>query len=115
MASSIYDCENYLTLTESDNERWDIYDAAFKNLRYLVPASKTIVLTSADSANLPGIAATYLGSRFLWWALLAYNGLYDAIEDVGPGVTLNIPDPAALITFLKANNQQRTQPPRVLL
>lgn len=97
---STYAIENFLKKSEQDPTRWDLFSTTVKNLRFSVPSYKAITLGPADSADLPGIAAQYLGSRYLWWVLLHYNGLYDSIEDVVAGMVLKIPDQAALISYL---------------
>lgn len=101
MPSSTYDFESYATVCAQDNGRWDILNNSINNIRFTVPAEKTITLTIDDVANLPGIAAKYLGSRFLWYVLLHYNGLYDSLNDLKPGMTLRIPQLDPLLNALK--------------
>ena len=78
-----------------------IFSARFKNIRFNVPVQKTIRLSAADAHNLPGIAHVHLGDKELWWVLLDFNGLYDPIEDVVPGLVLRIPSRTALITYME--------------
>lgn len=97
---SRFDSINYMPLTQDGRDN-DVFRAKFKNMRFNVPTESTIVLTAADESNLPGLAYTYLGDKNLWWVLLEYNGLYDAIEDVKAGNVLKIPSRKALITYLE--------------
>lgn len=101
MSNSTHDYENYGTVCAQDSGRWDILKCSINNIRFSVPCEKTIVVQAGDEANLPGLAAKYLGSRFLWYALLHYNGLYDSIHDVKPGMTLRIPKLDPLLNALK--------------
>lgn len=103
MPSSIYDFEQYATACFQDSSRWDLFLSSIANVKYNVPKAKSITLTAADAANLPGIAALHLGSRYLWYVLLHYNGLYNSVEDVTPGMTINIPDITSLLAYLKRN------------
>lgn len=101
MPSSSFDYERFATACAQDTERWDILKCSINNLRFTVPLATTIKVGPSEVANLPGIAARYLGSRFLWFAILHYNGLYDSINDVKVGMTLNIPQLEPLLTALK--------------
>lgn len=102
-----FDSINFTTLT-SDGQDNDIFNAKFKNMRFNIPTAKTITLTIADENNLPGLAEKYLGDKSLWWALLEYNGLYDAIEDVKAGNVLRIPSRTSLITYLETTTETST-------
>jgi hypothetical protein len=106
MPNSIYDFERLSEISTQDSTRWDILSSTIANVKYSVPVSDVITVTSANVADLPGLAATYLGSRYLWYTLLHYNGLYDSTEDIVPGMTLNIPDKHLLITYLKGKNKK---------
>jgi hypothetical protein len=78
-----------------------VLDSSITNLAFAVPTAKTITLKSEDVADLPGLAAKHLGSRYLWYTLLHYNGLYDSITDLYAGMVLKIPEQAALVAYLK--------------
>lgn len=94
------DQENFLVLTTNDSTRWDYLKSGITNLRYKVPVASTVIVGNGDEANLPGIAQATLGDRFLWHVLLHYNGLYDSLRDVVPGMVLNVPDKAILLRVL---------------
>lgn len=104
---SRFDSVNYMLLT-SDRQDNNLFSARFKNMRFNVPSSKTIRLTAADEHNLPGLAHVHLGDKDLWWALLEYNALYDAIEDVRAGLVLKIPSRTALISYLESSPDRPT-------
>lgn len=82
-----------------DNETLNIWDSVINNLRQL-PYSDLVAVDAQWQHNLPGLAQQYLGSMYLWWAVLMYNGLYDPIDDIVPGVVLKIPDKSSLSSLL---------------
>lgn len=94
---------NWCSIVDNDI---DIFDAAFKDMHLHVAASSTVVIDSTWEANLPGLAAEKLGDRFLWWALLMYNGIVDPVKEVFPGVVLRIPDPGQLKSYLALRRAQ---------
>jgi hypothetical protein len=98
--SSRFNVANFMALTK-DGQALSVFSAKFKNIRYNIPAERTLVLTVADEHNLPGIAAKYLGDKNLWWLLMEYNGLYDPIGEVLAGNILRIPSRTALIAYLE--------------
>ena len=102
---SRFDAVNFMRLT-ADRKDNSVFSARFKNMRFNVPTEQTIRLTSADEHNLPGLAFKYLGDVSLWWVLLEYNGLYDAISDVRAGLVLRIPSRTALITYLETTPEK---------
>lgn len=97
---SRFDAINFMRLT-SDEQDLDVFGAKFKNIRYNLPAERTIQLKAEDAHNLPGLAFRLLGDTSLWWVLLDFNGLYDAIEDIRPGMYLRIPSRTNLIAYLE--------------
>lgn len=104
---STYQYENFVDPT-LDGGELNIWDAHFKNIHLWVPTAETITVDAEWEANLPGLAAAKLGSRYLWWALMMYNGLQDPIADMKPGKVLNIPDASALVTFLNSSKSAST-------
>ena len=100
-ASSIYDFEQFAVTCQQDPTRWDLFLSSISNVKFSVPVGQTILIETSDVANLPGLAARYLGSRYLWYVLLHYNGLYDSINDMYAGMQLNIPQLGPLLAYLK--------------
>ncbi len=96
---SPYNIARFQPLVE-DGQHFNVFDAAYSGMRFAIPVVKQLVVTSADAANLPGLANQYLGSVGLWWALLMFNGLSDPLNDVKPGIVLNIPDKTSLLSYL---------------
>lgn len=97
--SSVFAMENF-TPFYSDGFP-NIFDAAYTNMRFQVKAQTSITINAAWESNLPGLAAAYLGSRYLAWTLVMFNGLYDSVADVKPGTVIRIPDPTSLLQFLR--------------
>lgn len=104
--SSDYDWSKY---TPQDNTtNYSIYRSAYKNMRFVLPVNSLFTVKAEDAANLPGIAFKLFGDTTYWRVLLEYNGLTDPIDDIYPGVVLNIPSKADVINYL--SQQQNNQP-----
>ncbi len=103
-----YSFVNYMNTTP-DGQHFDIYNTPFRNLRYIVPTSKSIVVDASLAGNAPTIAHIYLGSTSLWWVILHYNGLADGRTDIKAGDTLWIPDKRSLIAVLETQSKISTQ------
>lgn len=101
MPTNVNDFERYATIDAKDKTKIDLFASSIANIRFYVPIAKTVVIQSEDVANLPGLAAKYLGTRYLWYVLLHYNGMYDQIADMYPGMTLKIPQIGPTLTYLK--------------
>lgn len=116
MPSSIYDFEQFATVCQQDPTRWDLFLSSITNVKFNVPVARTIVVGPGDVANLPGLAARHLGSRYLWYVLLHYNGLYDSINDMYSGMSLNIPQVAPLMSYLKTQiNANGVNPNQIVI
>jgi hypothetical protein len=102
---SVYSIDNFMPVVE-EGDTLDIWNADYVGISD-IPVSAVVLVTSEWAANLPGLAALHLGSRYLWWVLLAYNGLYDAVRDVYVGSTLKIPDRDALMTYIEGRKAAR--------
>lgn len=99
MAISPYNIARFQPLTQ-DGLHFNVFDASYNGMRFAVKLSKQIVVDASSANNLPGLAYSELGSEFLWWAILMYNGLSDPLNDIVPGTVLNIPERASLIAYL---------------
>lgn len=100
--------DSYTNWYTTDNNALNIWDSILTNIKQL-PYSDIIQVDAQWQHNLPGIAQQYLGSMYKWWAILMYNGLYDPIDDVVPGVVLKIPDKASLDSLLNATQTNANQ------
>lgn len=105
--STDYNYSRYTPL-DSTGLDYDVLKSAYKNLRFSLATTRKHSVTSADMANLPGIAHVYYGDVSLWRAIMTFNGLDDAIQDVYPGMQLNLFDKSALIDFI-SKQQKNTQ------
>ena len=104
---SAYTIVNFWTTTQ-DGQHYNFWDASFKDMHLYVPESSRITVDSSMMANLPGIAASLLGSRYLWWAVLAFNpNVQDPLNDMVPGTVLRIPDARQLAVFIQSNASQQ--------
>lgn len=91
---------NYL-LPTPDGDHFDFWGAAFTNMHMSVREVTRIQVNAETTANLPGIAAKFLGSRYYWWVILMFNDIYDPLNDVIPGTILKIPDAQQLNAYLQ--------------
>lgn len=97
-----YSYTNYATFS-------NMWDTVLNKIR-LLPYSDIIQVDAQWQYNLPGMAAQYLGSTRRWWVILMYNGLYDPIDDIVPGIYLKIPDRNSLEDLLgSVDTSQNTQ------
>jgi len=103
---SVYSIDNFAPVV-AEGDVLDIWNADYVGIQQ-VPTASSVLVTSEWAANLPGMASVYLGSRYLWWVLLVYNGLYDAVNDVRVGITLRVPDRDALMTYMDQRRSDRT-------
>ncbi|QRE00340.1 hypothetical protein [Burkholderia phage BCSR5] len=108
MADSDYNYSRY-TPPDSVGTFPNVFKSAYKNLRFSVPASKIYEITQADMANLPGLSYNLYGDTSLWRALLAYNGIYDAISDVDVGLKLMVPSKPDMLAYI-ARQQNNNNP-----
>lgn len=90
--ANAYSYTNYVTLSK-------MFDTVLNKIR-LIPYSDLVRVDAQWESNLPGLALQYLGTELRWWVLLMYNGLYDPIDDVVPGIILKIPDRNSLEDLL---------------
>jgi hypothetical protein len=109
MISSDFD---YTRFTPRDNTAngWNLFKSSYKNIRFALPTSQTLVVTEEDVGNLAGIAFRIYGDVSLWRVILAFNGLQDAIQDMYPGQILKLPSKSDIISYLNAPiaSQQNT-------
>lgn len=101
---------NYSRYTPVDNtgKSYSPFKSAYKNIRFAMSPTSTYTIDEADMANLMGIAFRKYADISLWYALLAYNGIQDQVQQVYPGLVLQCPDKSAIIAYISAqqNNNQ---------
>jgi hypothetical protein len=100
---------DYSAHTPVDNtgSEYSIFRSGYKNIRFAMSPTGTYPINESDMANLPGIAFRLYGDVSLWRILLAYNGFEDAIQEVVPGVILQVPSKSDVIKYISA--QQASQ------
>lgn len=107
--STDYDFSRY-TPVDNTGTSYSVFKGAYKNIRFALPMSTTHTVDESDMANLVGIAFRFYGDTSLWYMLLAYNGIQDQVQEVYPGLILQIPSKAAVIAYISAQqtNQKTT-------
>ena len=108
------EANDWAAYTPLDNTyaSYDVFNSAFKNIKFSVQNSTTYVVEQHDMANLPGIAYILYNDTSAWNIILRFNGLSDAVQDVYVGLVLNIPDKSSVIAYL--SSQQSLVKPVVL-
>lgn len=102
-----FNYSNY-TPIDSTGTRYNPFKSAYKNIRFALAASGSHVINEADMANLPGLALRYFNDTSAWRVMLAFNGLQNAIQEVYPGLVLQIPSKDDVSKYL--TQQQNNQP-----
>jgi hypothetical protein len=110
--STDYDYSKYTPL-DSTGIDYDVFKSAYKNIRFALPTAQKHSVTDADMANLPGISYLYYGDVSLWRIILYFNGLTDALQDVYPGMTLNIAAKSDIINYV--SKQQNNSPMNIII
>jgi hypothetical protein len=107
-----YNYSNY-TPIDSTGTWYNPFKSAFKNIRFALATSATYTIDEADMCNLPGIAFRYYNDASAWRALLAFNGLQDAVQEVYPGLVLELPAKDDMDAYL--SQQQNNQPVTIFI
>lgn len=93
---------------DTKSNTYSVFSSRYKNLRYKLHPESTYRVNQQDMANLPGISFNVYGTTDLWHAILSFNGLSDPLNDIYPGLVLQIPSKTALLSVLTfVNNTQR--------
>lgn len=90
---------------DTTGKRRSVFTSAYKNVRYALVFMKTVIVTQADIANLPGFAYDFYGDESAFHVLLAYNGLTDPITDIYVGLPLKLFTKASLDAYLASQTQ----------
>lgn len=105
--STEYDFSRWTPL-DSTGVDYDVFLSAYKNLRFAIPVSRKHSVTDADMVNLPGIAYQYYGDTTMWRPILYFNGLIDAIQDIYPGIQLNLFNKSDLIAYFSSQQNNNS-------
>jgi hypothetical protein len=109
--SSLVDLKRatYLEISgTTKNPRLNYLSSKYKNIRHLLPAVNTYVVTSADMANLPGIAYNVYRDKDYWWVIGLYNGIIFPERDLTPGLILQLPSLSDINALLASGDQTLT-------
>jgi hypothetical protein len=92
---------SYLTPSGSTNKpSLNYLSAKYKNIKFLLQAERSYLVTSSDAANLPGIAHKVYGDKDYWWIIGLYNGIIFPESDLVPGMVLQLPSLTDINTLL---------------
>src|SRR5258707_737764 len=105
--STDYDFSKYTPL-DSTGTNYSVFKSAYRNIRFALNTDTTYLVTEADIANLVGIAYRFYGDVSMWYMLLAFNGIQDQLQEVYPGLILNMPSKSSVIAFLSAQQKTKT-------
>ena len=78
----------------------NIFESAYKDLRFNVRMASYIMIDAAWEANLPGLSHATYGTTDLWRVILYANGLSDPINDIVVGKRIGLPDLNSVASFL---------------
>lgn len=78
----------------------NIFESAYKDLRFNVSMASYITIDAAYEANLPGLSDATYGTTDLWRVILYANGLSDPINDVVVGTRIGLPDLSSVAAYL---------------
>ena len=84
----------------------DIFNSAYKDLRFNVSISKRLLITEDMVANLFGISYQEYGTIDYWRVLLYANGLQCPINDISVGMIIDIPDMVSVQSFLSKSTKR---------
>ena len=90
------------------NPRLNYLSAKYKNIRHLLPAANTYVVTSSDVSNLPGISFNVYRDKDYWWVIGLYNGIIFPETDLVPGLVLQLPSLSDINALLASEDQALT-------
>jgi hypothetical protein len=94
----------------------NFWDAPYAKLSELPTVTKFVIDAKTES-DVFGIAYKFFGDPGLYWVILMYNGLADAVHDLRPGTPINIPDQTLLYEMLgsASRNANRVRRDRIIL
>lgn len=97
----------YMKRGQAKRETLDYLSAKYKNLRFILPANQSYVISTRDKANAPGLAFQFYGDRGYWWVICLYNGILDPINGFEPGMVIQLPTLADINALLSSQDTQQ--------
>jgi hypothetical protein len=94
------------TDTGTEPKALDYLSARYLNIKFIVPARSSFVVTQAYEANAPGIAFDFYGSADYWWVVLLFNDIIEPLEELVAGKVLQLPGLADVNAFLSLKESQ---------
>jgi len=107
MSVSDFDYSRY-TPVDNTNTSYSVFKSAYRNIRFALRTASRVTVDESDMANLVGIAYRAYGDVSLWYMLLAFNGIQDQVQEVYPGLVLNLPSKPDIIAFLSSQQTNRS-------
>ena len=88
----------------------DHLTSSYTNIRFGVLPAKVVMIDAKYQANLPGLCHDFYGDQTYWRAVLSFNGLSDAINDIVVGAKIGLPDPVSLQSYMARRNETLVEP-----
>ncbi len=107
MSTNDFDYSQY-TPPDNTGRAYSPFKGGYKNIRFALRVNSTYTVDESDMANLVGIAYRAYGDVSLWYMLLAFNGLQDQMQEVYPGLVLNLPSKPDVINYLSSQRTNQT-------
>ena len=105
---STYDYSQF-TPIDSTGSAFNVFKSAYVNIKYGPPTNTQYPVQLHDMCNLPGICYNLYGDTSFWRGLISFNGIVDPLQEIYPGLILNVPSKSDIIAYL-AKNQQANNP-----
>lgn len=87
----------------------DWLTATYNNLFEQVTSIRKFTITESEAGLPDVIAFRFYNTEELWWLICVYNGIIDPLEELVPGVIIDIPDLDQSTVFLFQNSGSGTQ------
>ena len=87
----------------------DFLRAAYINIDYRNISSTKYTVTSVTAYQLDLISYDCYGDESYWWIIAQFNRIFDPVNDVIPGMELNIPSPSQVMQILQQRVNDKNQ------
>ena len=101
---STYDWGNY-TPIDNTGDAYNAFKSAYVNIRFGPAVNNQYVVKQHDMCNLPGICYNLYADSSFWRGLISFNGIVDPMQEIYPGLVLNVPSKSDVIAYLSQNKQ----------